>query len=150
MSINDTLTNDMKASMKAKDKVALTTIRALKSAIKNAAIIKGGADAVLDDTEVMAIIRKQLKQRQDSIEQFKSAGREELAENEIAEMVILEKYLPAAMSEEEINAAVAEVVAETGASSRADMGKVMGALQKKTEGRADGKALSQAVMKALS
>lgn len=136
--------------MKAKDKVALTTIRALKSAIKNAAIIKGGADAVLDDTEVMAIIRKQLKQRQDSIEQFKSAGREELAENEIAEMVILEKYLPAAMSEEEINAAVAEVVAETGASSRADMGKVMGALQKKTEGRADGKALSQAVMKALS
>lgn len=148
--MNDTLTADMKTAMKAKDKLALATIRALKSAIKNAAIEQGGADAELDDTAIISIIRKQVKQRLDSIEQFNSAGRSELAENEQAEISVLEKYLPAAMTEEEINSAVAEIVAETGATSRADMGKVMGLLQKKTEGRADGKILSQAVMKALS
>jgi len=150
MSMNDTLTADMKTAMKAKDKLALTTIRALKSAIKNSAIEQGGADTVLDDTAIIGIIRKQVKQRLDSIEQFTAAGRSELAENEQAEILVLEKYLPTAMTEDEINAAVAEVVSETGAASRADMGKVMGLLQKKTEGRADGKILSQAVMKALS
>jgi uncharacterized protein YqeY len=150
MSMNDQLTADMKDAMKSKDKVALTTIRALKTAIKNAAIEQGGADAELDDTSVMSIIRKQIKQRQDSVEQFNTAGRPELAENEIAEIAVLEKYLPAAMSEDEIATAVAEAIAEAGATSRAQMGQVMGLLQKKTEGRADGKTLSQAVMKALS
>ncbi len=148
--MNDTLTADMKAAMKSKDKVSLTTIRALKTAIKNAAIEQGDTDAELDDKAVIAIIRKQIKQRLDSIEQYNTAGRPELAEIEQAEMTVLEKYLPKALSEEEINAAVADVIAETGASSRADMGEVMGLLQKKTEGRAEGKVLSQAVMKALS
>lgn len=150
MSIQDTLKNDMKEAMKSKDKVALTTIRGLIAAIKNAAIDKGGADAVLDDTEVMAVIRKQIKQRQDSITQYNDAGRPELAESEAVEVTVLEKYLPAPLSEEEIQAAVTAAIAETGASTRADMGKVMGVLQKTTEGRADGKTLSQAVMKALS
>lgn len=150
MSMNDQLTADMKDAMKSKDKVALSTIRALKTAIKNAAIEQGGADAVLDDAAIMGITRKQIKQRQDSVEQFNAAGRPELAENEIAEIAVLEKYLPAAMSEEDVAAAVAEAIAETGATSRAQMGQVMGVLQKKTEGRADGKTLSQAVMKALS
>lgn len=150
MSMNDTLTADMKTAMKAKDKLALTTIRALKSAIKNAAIEQGGADTVLDDIAIISIIRKQVKQRHDSIEQFNKANRPELSENEQNEINVLEKYLPTAMTADEINAAVAEVVAETGAASRADMGKVMGLLQKKTDGRADGKILSQAVMKALS
>jgi hypothetical protein len=105
---------------------------------------------VLDDVAIISIIRKQVKQRLDSIEQFNNANRPELAENERNEINILEKYLPSAMTADEINTAVAEVVAETGAASRADMGKVMGLLQKKTGGRADGKILSQAVMKALS
>ncbi|MGJ8672527.1 GatB/YqeY domain-containing protein [Rubritalea sp.] len=148
--MNDQLTADMKDAMKSKDKVALSTIRALKAAIKNAAIEQGSADTVLDDTAVMSIIRKQIKQRQDSMEQFNNANRPELAENESAEIAVLEKYLPAAMSEDDIAAAVAEAISETGATSRAQMGQVMGILQQKTEGRADGKTLSQAVMKALS
>ena len=136
--------------MKARDSTALNTLRALKSAIKNAAIDKGGADAELDDNEAIAIVRKQVKQRQDSIEQFEKAGRTELAANEKAEIAILDTFLPAALSADELSAIVAEVVAETGASSRADMGKVMKALQEKTGGRADGKSLSQEVMKHLS
>lgn len=150
MSIQDTLKDDMKDAMKSKDKVALTTIRGLIAAIKNAAIEKGGADASLDDAEVMAVIRKQIKQRQDSITQYTDAGRPELAEAEAVEITVLEKYLPTPLSEEEIQAAVAAAIAETGATTRADMGKVMGVLQKSTDGRADGKTLSQAVMKALS
>ena len=102
MSMNNTLTVDMKTAMKAKDKLALTTIRALKSAIKNAAIELGGADTILDDTAIIGIIRKQVKQRLDSIEQFTAAGRTELAENEQAEILVLEKYLPTAMTEDEI------------------------------------------------
>jgi uncharacterized protein YqeY len=131
MSMNDTLTADMKTAMKAKDKLALTTIRALKSAIKNAAIEQGGADTVLDDTAIIGIIRKQVKQRLDSIEQFTAAGRSELAENEQAEILVLEKYLPTAMTEDEINAAVAEVVTETGAASSADKGRSWASCRKR-------------------
>ncbi|WP_240471537.1 GatB/YqeY domain-containing protein [Rubritalea marina] len=148
--MNDTLTADMKTAMKAKDKVALGTIRALKTAIKNAAIQDGNADTVLDDAAIMSITRKQIKQRVDSVEQYLSAGREELAEVERLEIAVLEKYLPTALSADEIAAIVSAVVAETGASSRADMGKVMPLVQQRTEGRADGKTLSQAVMQALS
>ncbi len=144
------LMDDIKTAMKAKDQVALTTLRALKSAIKNAAIEKGGADAVLDDAESMAVIRKQIKQRQDSITQFEGAGRPELAEGEKAEIVVLEKYLPTPLTQEEIEAIVAAAISETGASSKADMGKVMKLAQEKAEGRADGKVLSGLVAKALA
>jgi len=144
------LMDDIKAAMKAKDQVALTTLRALKSAIKNAAIEKGGADAELDEGESLAVIRKQIKQRQDSIKQFEDADRPELAENEKAEITVLEKYLPTPLTEEEISAIVAASVEEAGASSKADMGKVMKIAQEKAEGRADGKVLSGLVMKALS
>lgn len=150
MSINTQLSEDLKTAMRAKDALTLTTLRGLKSAIKNAAIEKGGADAELDDGETVNIIRKQLKQRVDSITQFESAGRTELAEKEKAEMAILEKYLPAALSPEEIAGIVEAAVAETGASSRADMGKVMKIVQDKVAGRADGKTLSQEVMKHLN
>lgn len=135
--------------MRSKDSLALTTLRALKSAIKNAAIEKGGADAELNDAEVVNVIRKQLKQREDSIEQFEKAGRDELAEKEKAEMVILEKYLPAALTPEEVAGMVDEAVAATGATTRADMGKVMKILQEEAAGRVDGKTLSQEVMKRL-
>jgi len=150
MSLNDQLTADMKTAMKERNSGALTVIRALKSSIKNAAIEKGGADAVLEDSEIISVIRKQIKQRQDSITQFESAGRPELAENEKSEMTILETYLPTPLSEDEIKTLVAAAVEKTEASSRADMGKVMAELKVTTEGRADGKVLSQLVMAALS
>ena len=148
--LSDQVTEDIKTAMRAKDTTALGTLRALKSAIKNSAIEKGGADAVLDDAEVTIVIRKQIKQRQDSINQFEQAGRAELAEKEKAEMEVLEKYLPAALTQDEIDQAVTEAIAETGASSRADMGKVMKVVQEKTGGRADGKTLSQAVQSKLA
>lgn len=148
--ISNKISEDLKTAMRAKDTRALNTLRALKSAIKNAAIAKGGADTELDDTEETSIVRKQVKQRQDSIEQFESAGRTELADVEKAEITILERYLPAALSAEELSAMVDAAVTESGASSRADMGKVMKILQEKTSGRADGKTLSQEVMKRLS
>ncbi len=142
--------SDLKDAMKARDTVALTTLRALKTALTNAAIESGNKDNVVSDADALALVRKQIKQRNDSIEQFESAGRAELAENEKAEIVVLEKYLPAALSAEEVSAIVADAISETGASSRADMGKVMKIVQEKVAGRADGKALSQEVMKHLS
>jgi hypothetical protein len=144
------LNEDLKDAMRAKDTLALGTLRAVKSALKNAAIELGGADTVLDETQTVSIIRKQIKQRQDSVEQFSKAGRSELADKESAEIAILERYLPAALSAEEVNAMVQAAIAETGASSRAEMGKVMKILQEKSAGRVDGKTLSQAVMQALS
>ncbi|MGC6467527.1 MAG: GatB/YqeY domain-containing protein [Akkermansiaceae bacterium] len=146
----ETVMEDLKAAMKAKDSVALTTLRALKTALTNAAIESGNKDNVVDDATALALVRKQIKQRQDSIEQFESANRPELAESEKAEITVLEKYLPAALSDEEVSAIVSAAIEETGATSRADMGKVMGIVQAKAAGRADGKTLSQAVMKHLS
>jgi len=149
-SLNERIPQDLKEAMKAKDAPRLTLIRALKTAMTNAAIEKGGLGTELTDAEVISIIRKQLKQRQDSFTQFSDAGRDELAAKEQAEIAILEDYLPAAMSQEEIVALVEAVITETGASTKADMGKVMGQLQKRSEGRADGKTLSQEVAKRLS
>jgi uncharacterized protein len=148
--ISKQITEDLKTAMRAKDTQSLNTLRSLKSAIKNAAIAKGGADAELDDAEETNIIRKQVKQRQDSIEQFEKAGRTELADIEKAEIAILERYLPAALSPDELASLVEAAIAESGATGRADMGKVMKILQESTAGRADGKTLSQEVMKRLS
>lgn len=145
----ETVMSDLKEAMKAKDTVALTTLRALKTALTNAAIESGNKDNVVEEADALAIVRKQIKQRQDSIEQFEKADRPELAESEKAEIVVLERYLPAALSAEEVSSIVAEAIGETGATSRADMGKVMGVVQAKAEGRADGKTLSQEVMKHL-
>lgn len=144
------ISEDIKTAMRAKDSVALNSLRALKSALTNAAIEKGGLGTVLDEPEALAVVRKQIKQRQDSIEQFEKASRTELAANEKAEIAILSKYLPAALSAEQIDSIVAQAVSETGAASKADMGKAMKRAQELTEGRADGKLLSAAVMKALS
>jgi uncharacterized protein YqeY len=144
------ISEDIKTAMRAKDSVALNSLRALKSALTNAAIEKGGLGTVLDEPEVLAVVRKQIKQRQDSIEQFEKAGRAELAENEKAEISILSKYLPATLSPEQIDVIVAQAISETGASSKADMGKAMKRAQELSEGRADGKLLSAAVMKRLA
>ncbi|MEM6912123.1 MAG: GatB/YqeY domain-containing protein [Verrucomicrobiota bacterium] len=140
---------DMKAAMKAKDAVTLTVLRALKSAVKNAAIEKGGAGAELTDPEVTAVIRKQVKQRQDSIESFEAAGRAELAEKEKREIGVLEGYLPQALSEAELSQLVEEAIAEAGATSIKDMGAVMKLANGKAGGRADGKTLSLAVKERL-
>ena len=148
-SLIETITTDMKTAMRERNKVALNTLRALKSAATNAAIEKSGAGTELAENEVINIIRKQIKQRQDSIEQFEKAGRAELAENEKAEITILEQYLPTPLSHEEIISAVEAAIAESGADSKKDMGLVMKLLQEKTGGRADGKQLSQEVMQRL-
>ena len=148
--LNQQIDADLKDAMRAKEADALMVLRSLKSAIKYAAIEKGGADTELDEVEAVAVIRKQIKQRQDSIEEYKKGGREELAEKESAEIVVLEKYLPAALAEEEVSAMIDEAVAEVGATSRKEMGAVMKVLQEKVAGRADNKMLSQEVMKRLS
>ncbi len=148
MSIQAQILIDMKGAMRSKDTTALSTLRALKAAILNAQ--KSGADVELDDADILQLIRKQIKQRIDSEEQFTKAGRDELAQKEAAEIKVLETYLPSALSAEEIQVLVQEAITSTGASSKADMSKVMGAAQKKAEGRADGKALSSAVMQALA
>ncbi|MDF1738937.1 MAG: GatB/YqeY domain-containing protein [Verrucomicrobiales bacterium] len=148
--LSQQITEDMKTAMREKNAVALGTIRMLKSSIKNAAIEKGGADAELSDTELVAVIRKEVKKRQDSIEQYESAGRPELAEKEKEEMAVLNGYLPEPLSEEKIAAIIDAAIAEVGATSRKEMGQVMKLVQEQTAGRADGKTLSQAVMAKLS
>lgn len=144
--LSQQITEDMKTAMREKNTVALNTIRMLKSAVKNAAIEKGGADAELEDAEVMAVVRKEVKKRQDSIEQYEKAGRDELAEQEKAEIEILNGYLPEPLSTEEIEKIVDAAIAEVGATSRKEMGQVMKIVQAEIAGRADGKTLSQAVM----
>lgn len=136
--------------MRARDAEKLGVLRMLKSAVKYAAIEKAGADGELDDAEATQVIRKQVKQRQDSIESFEKGGRPELAEKEKSELAILTAYLPAAMSAEELTRLVREAIAETGATGRAQMGAVMKALGPKVAGRADGKTLSQEVQRQLA
>jgi uncharacterized protein YqeY len=148
--LNEQIMNDLKEAMKQKDQAAMTTLRALKSAIKYAAIEKVGADGELPEIDAIAVVRKQIKQRRDSVDQFTAGGRPDLAATESAEITVLERYLPAALSTAETEALVAAVIAELGASSKQDMGRVMKALQDRSAGRADGKLLSQLVAKALA
>ena len=144
------LPEDIKNAMRAKDTTALNALRALKSAMTNAAIEKGGLGTALEESEVLAVVRKQIKQRVDSCEQFEKAGRPELALTEKAEIEILSRYLPAAVTEDELAAIIEKAVVDTGATGKADMGKVMKRAQELAEGRADGKLLSAAVMKRLA
>jgi uncharacterized protein YqeY len=144
------LSEDIKNAMRAKDTVALNTLRALKTALTNAAIEKGGLGTPLDDAECLANVRRQVKQRQDSISQFEKAGRTELADNEKCEIAVLEKYLPAAMSEAELDAMLDQAVADTGATGKADMGKLIKRMQELADGRADGRTISAAVAKRLN
>ena len=147
--LSEQINDDLKTAMREKNSVALTVLRGLKSAIKYAAIEQGGADTELGDAEAIAVVRKQIKQRQDSIESYQSGGRDDLVATEQAELEVLEKYLPAALGEDEIAVMVDAAIAETGAESRKDMGAVMKLLQERTAGRADNKTLSQLVMSKL-
>jgi uncharacterized protein YqeY len=142
--------SDLKTAMREKNAIKLGVLRMLKAALTNATIEKGGADSKLTDAEAIQVIRKQVKQRQDSIESFEKGGRAELAAKEKDELRILQSYLPQAMSADEISKAVRETIAEVGASSKAQMGAVMKAVQAKVAGRVDGKTLSAEVQKQLS
>ncbi len=150
MSLQKRIDEDLKDAMRAKDAARLSVLRLLKAALKNAAIEKVGADGELNDADAVAVIRKQVKQRQDSIESFEKGGRADLADKEKAEIAVLNNYLPQAMNAEELQKTVAETIAEVGATSRAQMGAVMKALQPKVAGRADGKTLSTEVVRQLS
>ena len=150
MTLQAQVDNDIKDAMRAKDMPKLNTLRMLKAAMKNAAIEKGGAEGVLDDVEASAIIRKQIKQRQDSIEGFEKGGRLELAANEKAEIDVLNTYLPQALSADEVTAIVKDAIAESGATTKQQMGAVMKIASAKAAGRVDGKTLSSEVQKQLA
>ena len=148
MTLSDKVNTEITAAMKAKNPVRLSSLRMLKAAIMNREVEKGRA---LEPTEDMQVVQQQVKQRKDSIELFDQGGRHELVAKERAEIAVLETYLPAAVPDEEIAAAIAAAKAETGASSPKDMGKVMKLLTAKFAGRpVDGKALSERVRQSLS
>jgi uncharacterized protein len=150
MTLQERVDSDLKDAMRAKDATKLGVLRMLKSALKYAAIAKSDAEAELSDAEAVQVIRKQAKQRQDSIESFEKGGRAELADKEKEELAILNTYLPQGMNVDELAKVVRETIAELGATSKAQMGAVMKALQAKVGGRADGKTLSSEVQKQLS
>ena len=150
MTLQQRVDSDLKEAMRAKDGTKLGVLRMLKSALKYAAIAKSGAESELSDAEAIQVIRKQAKQRQDSIESFEKGGRTELADKEKEELALLNTYLPQAMSSEELEKVVRETIAELGATSKAQMGAVMKALQAKAAGRVDGKTLSAEVARRLS
>ena len=147
MTLQERIDSDLKDAMRAKQAGKLAVLRGLKSALKYAAIER--PDGVVDDSAATQVIRKQVKQRQDSIESFEKGGRPELAAKEKEEMEMLNAYLPKGLSAEELSALVREAIAEVGATSKAQMGAVMKAAQAKAAGRADGKALSGEVQRQL-
>ena len=144
------LQEELKQSMLAKDDLKTSVLRMLLSAINYFEIQKGGAGYTATDEDVISVISSQAKQRKDSIEEFKKAGRQELADKEKKELEILQVYMPAQMSEEEVKKLVDEAVSQTGATTMADIGKVMGALMPKVKGKADGNLVSTLVKQALT
>ncbi|TWI06818.1 GatB/YqeY domain-containing protein [Aerolutibacter ruishenii] len=146
MSLKLRLTDDMKAAMKGGDKDTLGVIRLINAAIKQREVDER---IELDDAAVIAVLEKMVKQRKDSVSQFEGAGREDLAAIERAELVIIDRYLPAKMGEAEIAAAVDAAIAETGATSAADMGKLMGVLKPRLAGQADMGLVSKLVKQKL-
>jgi len=149
MTLHERLDSDLKEAMRAKDAARLSVLRMLKSALKYAAIAKSGTEAELSEVEAVQVIRKQVKQRQDSIESFEKGGRAELASKEKEELSMLSAYLPQAMGPDDLAKVVRETIAEVGATSKAQMGSVMKALQAKVAGRVDGRTLSAEVQKQL-
>ena len=148
MSLKDQIINDMTAAMKAQDAARTSTLRMVKAAIMNRE--KDGGEAITDE-DVLKLLRSQVKQRRDSVEQYQKAGRPELADKEMAEIAVIETYLPQAASEAEIEQAVSEAISETGASSMKDMGAVMKAVMPKLAGKnADGRTVSDTVKKKLA
>jgi uncharacterized protein YqeY len=150
MTLQEKIDSDLKEAMRAKEAERLSVLRMVKSAIMNAAIEKHGAGGKLADSDTIAVLRKQVKQRHDSVAGFEKGGRPELAEKERREIEVLSGYLPQPLTAEEVSEIVRAAIKETGASSKAQMGQVMKIVNEKAAGRADGKTLSEAVQKALS
>lgn len=150
MTLEDQIQNDIKAAMIAKDKVALASVRAVKAAILLAKTSEGGQKDHLEDAEVVKLIQKLVKQRKESADIYIQGGRQELADNELAEAAAMEKYLPKALSEAEVESAVKAIIEQVGAKTMADMGKVMGVATKQLAGQADGRLISNLVKKLLS
>lgn len=147
MSLKDQITEDMKTAMRAKDAARLSTIRMLLAAIKQREVDER---IVLDDASIVAIVDKTIKQRKDSITAFQSAGRTDLVDKESAELLVLQAYLPARLSIDEVIAEVSAIVASLGATGPGDMGRVMAAVKAQLAGKADMGAISAAVKSALS
>ena len=150
MSLTVRIDEDIKAAMKAKETDKLGALRMLKSSLKYAVIEKGAAtDAVLADADVITVLRRRIKQCQDAIEGFAKGGRDEQVAKEKAELVLLETYLPAPLSADELSALVREAIVESGATGKAQMGAVMKVVMAKAGGRTDGKAVNTEVLKQL-
>ena len=149
MTFQARIDQDIKAAMLARESAKLGVLRMLKTSLMNAAIEKGGAGSSLDDTDALAIVRKEVKKRQDSIEAFEKGGRPEMAASEKAEIEILNAYLPQQLSPAEVEELVKAAIAEAGATSKKDMGAVMKLVNAKSAGRADGRTLSAEVQKHL-
>jgi uncharacterized protein YqeY len=149
MGLRERLDADLKAAMKAKDELKLSVVRMLKSAVKYREV-EGEKAVTLDEAGILQVVATEIKRRRDSVEQYRAGGREDLARKEEAEIVILQGYLPAQLSEAELRAKVDEVVARVGAKGPKDMGAVMKALLPEVQGRAEGKAVSDLVKQRLA
>lgn len=149
MNLFDTVSQDIKSAMLAKDKVRLEALRGVKKEFLEAKTAKGGNGELTDDA-ALKIITKMVKQRRESASIYQEQNRPELAENELAEAAVLEAYLPQQLSEEELTAALQAIIAQVGAAGPQDMGKVMGVAAKQLAGRADGRAISNKVKELLS
>ena len=149
MTLEQKIMEELKTAMKAKDEAALRTLRAIKAAIIIEKTAEGAHGDINEATEVK-MLQKLAKQRRDSLDIFVKQNREDLAGKEREELAIIEKFLPAQMSQEELHAAVKAIIAEVGATSPADMGKVMGVASKQLAGKTDGKAISEAVKQLLA
>lgn len=147
MNLNQVLSNSMKIAMREKNKLRLGTIRLIRADIKRVEIDKR---RTLDDSEILLVLDKMLKQRRDSIKQYESAGRQELAETEAAEIAVIQEFLPKQLSKHEVNALIESAIQESKASTLKDMGLVMAALKPKVQGLADMKEVSLIVKSLLS
>jgi uncharacterized protein YqeY len=146
-SLLDRLSDDLKQAMRDKDKVRLRTLRSLRAALKNEEIDQrqDGAETVLSDQDQLAVLRKQVNQRKDSIEQYEAAGRDDLVEKERAELDVLDDYMPAPVSDEELDDLLRDIIDDVGAESMADMGPVMGRAMNALRGRVDGGRVQERV-----
>ncbi len=149
MNLFDQISEDIKKAMLAKDKVALDALRSVKKEFLEAKTAKG-SDGELHDDQALKILQKMVKQRKESAEMFISAGRQELADNELAQVKVIEQYLPQQMSEAELTAVLQEIIAAVGATGPQDMGKVMGTATKQLTGKAEGKMISAKVKELLA
>ena len=149
MNLFDTISDEIKKAMLAKDKVRLEALRGVKKEFLEAKTAKGASDELSDEVAT-TILQKMVKQRKDSAEIYTSQNREDLAADELAQLRVIQEFLPAQLSAEELESAIKSIIAETGAESMKDMGKVMGAATKQLAGKAEGRAISEMVKKLLS